>query len=91
MSNKPARPKAARRSKGEPGGLFNNVEFKGPMVVSGLVTMLIAIVMAIAIVWFLGDFLLMRGVILLVYPIILFFIGGGIFFKGITRGGSSEY
>jgi hypothetical protein len=81
VSTKPAKPKPASRSKKEPGGLFNNVEVKPYILVPGLVTMLIAVV------WLVLGLLVGR---IFIYPIILFFIGGGTFFKGITRGGSLD-
>jgi hypothetical protein len=76
---KPPLVKPARKLKKDTGGgLFNNMEVKPHIAIPGLITMLIAVV------WFFGA--LMVGIIF-VYPIILFFIGGGMFFRGITRGG----
>ena len=80
-STPPAKPKLVSRSNKEPRGLFNNVEWKPYIAVPGLVTMLIAVV------WLVLGLMADR---IFFYPIILFFIGGGAFFKGITRGGSVD-
>jgi hypothetical protein len=81
VSAKPAKPKPISQSNQEPRGLFNNVEWKPYIAIPGLVTMLIAVV------WLVLGLMIDR---IFFYPIILFFIGGGAFFKGITRGGSVD-
>jgi hypothetical protein len=88
VSAKPAKPKP-KRSRTEPGGLFNNVEWKPWIAVPGLLTMLAALAwlaLSVAICFSTGV-LYARA---LAFPIVLFFMGGGTFFKGITRGGSID-
>jgi len=88
VSPKPAKPKPIR-SKKEPGGLFNNVEWKPYIAIPGLVTMVIALAwLALSVAVFFGTGVLYARA--LAIPIVLFFMGGGTFFKGITRGGSID-